>query len=61
MSETLAKVFPVNFAKFLQANCLQNTSGQILLNVVQITQHSSKNPTHGDVQIFCLKSWICLK
>ena len=31
--ETLAQVFPVNFAKFLRTPFLQNTSGRLLLKI----------------------------
>ena len=31
--ETLAQVFPVNFAKFLRTPFLQNTSGRLLLHI----------------------------
>ena len=32
-NDTLAQVFPVNFAKFLRTPFLQNTSGRLLLTI----------------------------
>ena len=57
--ETLAQVFPVNFAKFLRTPFLQNTSGRLLLHHVHMKTIIPYSSSVGqpDIRYFPDSDW----
>ena len=56
--DSLAQVFPLNFAKFLRTPFLQNTSRQLLLSLQISSQY--KNYTNSD-SLFCVFCWYYIR